>query len=66
MKANLGLDDKLLRGIIGVLMLIAAYFRGVIYTVMGLVLMATAGFNWCPVYAIIGITTIDEKEIEVK
>jgi hypothetical protein len=57
MKVNVGSADKVVRVVIG-LVIIAI---GVVYKswwgAIGLVPLATVALGWCPLYAIIGVST---------
>ena len=59
MKANIGVIDKWLRIVVGVALIALALF-GVIgwWGYIGIVPLATAVINFCPVYRVIGIDTI--------
>lgn len=61
MKINVGKADKVLRYIIGV----AAIAAGVIYQswwgVLGLIPIVTATVNWCPLYAVLRISSIKKS-----
>lgn len=63
MKRNLGNADKIIRLLIGAITLIL-YFTGMTSGTTGLILIAvgvilalTSLINWCPIYAILGIST---------
>lgn len=63
MKANVGNADRALRALIGVV-LVALYFGGVVIggfgatlAVIGVVLVLTALFKWCPIYRALGLST---------
>ncbi|HER34031.1 MAG: DUF2892 domain-containing protein [Halothiobacillaceae bacterium] len=59
MKANIGMIDKWLRIVVGVVLIALALF-GVIgwWGYIGIVPLATALFNFCPAYRLIGINSI--------
>ncbi len=60
MKANVGSVDRILRVVIGI-GLLALFFvldAPLRYIgLVGLVPLATAAFNWCPLYTLLGINT---------
>ncbi|NOX75629.1 MAG: DUF2892 domain-containing protein [Gammaproteobacteria bacterium] len=58
MKANIGGIDKVLRIIVGALLIVATV-AGMIgpWGWIGIVPLATGLINWCPLYRILGIRT---------
>lgn len=58
MKANLGQIDRVLRFVFGALLTILA-IMGVIgvWGYLGVILLATALINFCPIYRLLGIST---------
>lgn len=62
MQRNVGNTDKLLRIIVGVVLL-ALGLTGVIgwWGVIGIVPLATGLLNWCPAYTLLGIRTCKVK-----
>jgi len=70
MKKNVGTIDRIIRGLIGVV-LVAVYFLGmaegtmaIVALVVGVVMLGTAILSRCPPYALLGINTcpIHSKE----
>ncbi|WP_067222256.1 YgaP family membrane protein [Marinomonas gallaica] len=63
MKANVGGLDKILRIVVGVL-LIALALTGVIgaWGYIGVIPLATGVFNFCPLYTLLGINTCKLKK----
>ena len=66
MKKNVGGIDRVLRLIIGVVLVIVGplLFCGVwswVLTIIGVVLLLTAAIGYCPPYAIFGISTCKVK-----
>lgn len=62
MKINIGTIDRILRLIIGLALMVLAA-SGVIgwWGWLGLVLVATALFRFCPLYALLGVRTCPLK-----
>lgn len=62
MKANVGGLDKVLRIVLG-LVLIALAFFGVVgaWGYVGIILLATGVFNFCGLYTLLGINTCKLK-----
>jgi len=68
MKSNMGTVDRVIRVIVGIAA-IAAWALGlvegtlgIIALVVGVVMIATAAFRWCPPYALIGLNTGASKD----
>jgi hypothetical protein len=63
MKANVGGIDKVLRGVLGVVLLAAGFLAGIAapwnYVAMGVgvVMLATSLLSFCPLYSILGLNT---------
>lgn len=63
MKMNVGKIDRTIRAIVGVIALslwplgFVEGTIGIVALVIGLVLLGTAVFGWCPPYALLGINT---------
>lgn len=60
MQANVGTIDRILRAVIG-LALISLVFIGpqTTWGWLGLILVATAAFRFCPAYALFGVRTCE-------
>ncbi len=63
MKPNMGTVDRVIRAIVGIV-LIAAFLLellagtiGIIALVVAVVLLLTAALRWCPPYALLGVNT---------
>ena len=58
MKANLGKIDRILRFVLGAVLvgLAAAKIIGIL-GFLGIILLATAFMNFCPIYRLLGIST---------
>lgn len=63
MKKNMGNTDRLLRIIVAIVVMVL-YFQGIIYGVLGIVLLILSGvfvltslFSFCPLYTIFGLRT---------
>ena len=62
MTPNVGSTDKMIRLVIGALLILLSLFGmiggwGWIGVVIGVVLVATALMNWCPGYSLLGVKT---------
>jgi hypothetical protein len=60
MKANIGTADKIIRIILGIVLLVLFFVLdgGIKYIgLLGIVLIVTVFINFCPIYAIFGMST---------
>lgn len=57
MKANVGGVDKLLRIVVGVALIAWAAMGGPVWAWIGVVPLLTGVFNFCPLYAALGMST---------
>lgn len=62
MKNNMGKNDRIARLVIGVVLLAAGAFyltglASIVGMILGVVLLLTSALNWCPIYALLGIST---------
>lgn len=62
MKCNIGKTDKMIRIILGVvIILVGVYFQSW-WGAIGLILLFTAVIRWCPAYVPIGFSTCEPDE----
>jgi hypothetical protein len=60
MKANVGSVDRIVRVVVGAALLALFFVLDALLRyigLVGLVPLATAAFNWCPLYTLLGINT---------
>ena len=57
MKANVGGVDKVLRIVLGVALIAWAATGGPVWAWVGVVPLLTGLFNFCPLYALLGMST---------
>lgn len=57
MKANVGSVDKVLRIVLGVALIAWAATGGPVWAWIGVVPLLTGLFNFCPLYALLGMST---------
>jgi len=57
MKTNVGRVDKVLRIVAGLALIAWALMGGPLWAWIGVVPLATGLFNFCPLYAALGIST---------
>jgi hypothetical protein len=57
MKCNIGKTERLIRVVGGLMLMGAGIFFGGLWAILGVVVMATALVGWCPVSAMLGISS---------
>lgn len=57
MKINVGKPDKIVRIVLGVVIIGLGVYFGSWWGILGLVLLLTGFMNFCPIYHILGIST---------
>ena len=57
MKSNVGKIDKNIRLVIGLIVVILGLYYNSWWGLLGIIPIATALINWCPLYVIFGIKT---------
>lgn len=57
MKSNVGKVDKMLRIVLGIAAIAAGVYFKTWWGALGVVFLATALINWCPLYVPFGIRT---------
>lgn len=62
MKANVGSADRIIRLVLGVVIIALGFYFKSWWGVVGLVPLVTGLINFCPVYSLIGIST--KKKIQ--
>ncbi|MBN2224977.1 MAG: DUF2892 domain-containing protein [Deltaproteobacteria bacterium] len=62
MKKNVGTVDQIIRFIIGAVIIAAGYYYGSWWGLLGLLVIATATFSFCPAYVPFGISTCKVKK----
>lgn len=58
---NVGSTDRLIRVALGALLVIGALMGYGAWMWVGVVLIATAAINWCPIYRALGMSTRSEE-----
>ncbi|MCF8001488.1 MAG: DUF2892 domain-containing protein [Halanaerobiales bacterium] len=61
MEKNVGSTDKIIRYILGVLIIGAGIMYNSWWGIIGVIPIFTAALGWCPLYKIIGTTTKKKK-----
>ena len=71
MKQNVGSIDKIVRFVLGAVLILAGLLAlgglsgsilGIIAAVVGVVLIVTAAIGWCPIWMALGINTHKSEE----
>jgi hypothetical protein len=57
MTCNMGKGDKILRGVVGIVVLAAGLYFQSWWGLIGLIFVGTAFLNWCPLYVPFKINT---------
>ncbi len=61
MKKNMGKVDRIIRFIIGLIIIIWGIAAGSWWGLIGLLPLLTALVNWCPLYTLLGLSTKKAK-----
>lgn len=64
MKKNIGNVDRLLRAIIGVIILVIGIVVGSWWGLVGLLPLGTAIVGYCPPYALLGVNTVKSGKVQ--
>ena len=64
MKSNVGGIDRILRGVVGIALILWALAGGPVWAWIGIVPLATALFSFCPLYTLIGLNSCPAKKSE--
>lgn len=62
MKANVGSPDKIIRIVLGAVIIGAGFYFKSWFGLIGAVPILTAFMNFCPLYSIIGVNTCSAKK----
>ncbi|MEI2813687.1 MAG: DUF2892 domain-containing protein [Burkholderiaceae bacterium] len=67
MNKNVGSTDRIIRAIVGIVLLALAYMGNFgayawVGYVLGAVMLGTAAIGWCPPYSLLGINTCAVKK----
>lgn len=57
MKSNVGKTDRIIRLLLGLLIIAAGIYFGTWLGAIGVILLITAAIGWCPLYAPFGFST---------
>lgn len=64
MKANVGSTDRIIRLVLGAVIIVAGFYFKSWWGVVGVVPIITGLLNYCPAYNLIGVST--KKKIETE
>lgn len=62
MKPNIGRIDRTIRIVLGLLVAAAGIFFESWWGLLGLVILATALIRFCPLYILLGTSTVEKSE----
>lgn len=57
MKLNIGKPDRIMRLVVGIVILVLGYYYQSWWGLVGLIPLGTAAIGWCPAYLPFGIST---------
>ncbi len=60
MKCNVGKADRILRIILGIVIIAVGLYYGSWWGVIGVILLITAVVSWCPIYRLLGFSSCKE------
>lgn len=66
MKKNVGKTDKMIRLIVGAIILLVGLVAGSWWGLIGILPIITGSLGWCPAYLPFGISTCEVKSKEPK
>jgi hypothetical protein len=61
MQKNIGKKDKIIRAVLGALVLLWGFYAKNWWGVIGIILLVTSLVNWCPLYTIFKFSTNGER-----
>ena len=64
MKANMGSIDRILRGIVGVVVIAVGFYYNSWWGALGLIPLLTALVSWCPVYVPCKLSTRNAQQTD--
>ena len=64
MKANVGSTDRIIRFILGAVIIVLGFYFKSWWGVVGIVPILTATLNFCPAYSLIGVSTKTKVKTE--
>ena len=63
MKINLGTTERIIRAVLGLALIVLAVTNVIgLWGWIGVVLVATAGVSFCPIWAMLGISTVPKDK----
>ncbi|MCB0036348.1 MAG: DUF2892 domain-containing protein [Anaerolineales bacterium] len=62
MKCNVGTTDRILRAVIGLVIIAAGFYFTSWWGAIGAILLVTAALGWCPLYLPFGLSTCATKQ----
>jgi hypothetical protein len=62
MLSNIGKIDRLIRIAAAFVIAFGSIYLGVLWAILGIVILLTAIIGWCPIYALLRLSTTKEQE----
>ncbi len=61
MKKNIGTTDRIIRVVLGLVIIGLGIYYGSWWGLLGLIPLATAAMGWCGLYSLFGLSTCPER-----
>jgi hypothetical protein len=62
MLSNMGKTDRLIRTAAAFVIIFGSIYLGGLWAILGMVVLLTAIIGWCPIYAVLRLSTTKEQE----
>ena len=62
MLSNIGKIDRLIRLAVAFVIAFGSIYLGVLWAILGIIILLTAIIGWCPIYAMFRLSTTKEQE----
>jgi hypothetical protein len=63
MLSNIGKIDRLIRTVVAFAIVFSSIYIGGLWAILGIVILLTTIIGWCPIYALLHLSTTKEQEI---
>ena len=63
MTCNVGKNDKVIRVVLGLILIALGFYFNTWWGAIGLIPLATAALGWCPVYLPFGLSTCSTRKV---
>jgi hypothetical protein len=62
MLSNIGKTDRLIRTTVAFIVVFGSIYFGGLWAILGIVILLTAIVGWCPIYALLRLSTSTDQE----